>query len=134
MTVLLGLAWLPAWLYGSIADWHQSGITRMFSNVCHQQPDRIFGGDGNYPAICSRCTGIYSGFAVGLWVVFWGINTSKELPARHVKVTILIITVIIGLDILAQWINLLEGSNLQRAALGLIWGVALMSILLTRNK
>ncbi len=134
MSLLLGLAWLPVFLYENFADWHTSGITRVFSSVCHQQPDRMFSVGESYPAVCSRCSGIYTGFAIGLWVALWGINTSKILPRKQVIVIIVVITVIIGLDILAQWITIWEGSNFQRAVLGLIWGLTLMSILITRNK
>jgi len=35
-----------------------------FSFVCHQMPDRSFHLQGNKFAVCSRCTGIYSGIAL----------------------------------------------------------------------
>ncbi len=39
------------------------GIYKFFSFVCHQIPERSFHIAGYKFAVCSRCTGLYSGFA-----------------------------------------------------------------------
>lgn len=41
-----------------------SSIYQTFSFVCHQIPERSFYVAGNKFAVCSRCTGLYAGFAV----------------------------------------------------------------------
>src|SRR5215471_18385969 len=41
-----------------------TAIYRTFSFVCHQIPERSFHLAGYQFAVCSRCTGIYAGFAV----------------------------------------------------------------------
>jgi len=41
-----------------------SAIYKVFSFLCHQIPERSFHLAGHQFAVCSRCTGIYSGFAV----------------------------------------------------------------------
>ena len=41
-----------------------SSIYKTFSFVCHQIPERSFHLAGNKFAVCSRCTGLYSGFAL----------------------------------------------------------------------
>jgi len=41
-----------------------AAIYKAFSLVCHQLPDRSFHVAGNQFAVCSRCTGLYSGFAI----------------------------------------------------------------------
>ena len=43
-----------------------SSIFGTFSFVCHQIPERSFHLAGNKFAVCSRCTGLYSGFAVAV--------------------------------------------------------------------
>jgi uncharacterized membrane protein len=43
-----------------------SSIYRTFSFVCHQIPERSFHLAGNKFAVCSRCTGLYSGFAIAV--------------------------------------------------------------------
>jgi uncharacterized membrane protein len=41
-----------------------SSLYQAFSFVCHQIPERSFHLDGQKFAVCSRCTGLYAGFAV----------------------------------------------------------------------
>src|SRR5437588_6269025 len=41
-----------------------SSIYKTFSFVCHQIPERSFHLAGSKFAVCSRCTGLYSGFAL----------------------------------------------------------------------
>jgi uncharacterized membrane protein len=43
-----------------------SSIYHAFSYFCHQIPERSFHLDGNKFAVCSRCTGLYSGFAIAV--------------------------------------------------------------------
>src|SRR5690349_15498240 len=43
-------------------------IYKAFSFVCHQIPERSFHLAGHQFAVCSRCTGLYSGFAVAALV------------------------------------------------------------------
>ena len=50
------------------ADQHPqfaSAIYKAFSFVCHQIPERSFHIAGYKFAVCSRCTGLYAGFALG---------------------------------------------------------------------
>jgi uncharacterized membrane protein len=49
------------------ANQHQqfaSAIYKTFSFLCHQLPDRSFHLAGHQFAVCSRCTGLYVGFAL----------------------------------------------------------------------
>ena len=41
-------------------------IYRAFAPLCHQLPERSYFIDGHKFAVCSRCTGIYAGFAFTL--------------------------------------------------------------------
>ena len=43
-------------------------IYRAFSFVCHQIPERSFHLGGHQFGVCSRCTGLYAGFAVAALV------------------------------------------------------------------
>ncbi len=43
-------------------------IYKAFSFVCHQIPERSFHLAGHQFAVCSRCTGLYSGFAAAALV------------------------------------------------------------------
>src|ERR1044072_6320796 len=42
------------------------GIYRGFGVFCHQRPDRSYFIEGHKLAVCSRCTGLYAGFALTL--------------------------------------------------------------------
>src|SRR5215510_7810628 len=42
------------------------GIYQGFGVFCHQRPDRSFFIEGHKLAVCSRCTGLYAGFAITL--------------------------------------------------------------------
>jgi len=44
-------------------------IYRAFGTLCHQIPERSYFIDGHKLAVCSRCTGIYAGFAFTLLLV-----------------------------------------------------------------
>ena len=43
-----------------------AGIYHAFALVCHQLPGRSYFIDGHKIAVCSRCTGLYGGFALTL--------------------------------------------------------------------
>lgn len=43
-----------------------ASIYTAFSYACHQIPERSFHLAGNKFAVCSRCTGLYSGFAIAV--------------------------------------------------------------------
>lgn len=45
-----------------------AAIYKTFSFVCHQIPERSFHIAGHQFAVCSRCTGLYSGFAIAALV------------------------------------------------------------------
>jgi uncharacterized membrane protein len=45
-----------------------SSIYKVFSFVCHQIPERSFHLAGHQFGVCSRCTGLYTGFAVAALV------------------------------------------------------------------
>jgi len=63
LTILLAIITAPlasAFGYTSFA----SSIYKTFSFVCHQIPERSFHIAGYKFAVCSRCTGLYSGFAI----------------------------------------------------------------------
>ena len=134
MSAAILLAMVPAFIYGSPAEWADSWIVAFFADVCHQQPNRMFEISDSYPAICSRCTGIYAGFSASLWLASLGTMQRFTLPRKPVIMIILFITFVIGFDILAQWINWWEGSNIQRATLGLFWSTAIVSIFVTNKK
>ena len=61
--VLVGLI-IGAPLLQSSHPAFSASIYETFSFVCHQIPERSFHLAGHQFAVCSRCTGLYSGFAI----------------------------------------------------------------------
>jgi uncharacterized membrane protein len=43
-------------------------IYQAFSHLCHQLPERSFFIAGHKLAVCARCTGLYAGFAIAVFV------------------------------------------------------------------
>src|SRR5438128_11258900 len=58
-------------------------VYKGFSFVCHQIPERSFHVAGRQFAVCSRCTGLYSGFAMAALVYPLARSLkSSDTPAR----------------------------------------------------
>ncbi len=92
-----------------------SFIYYIYSFVCHQDPARSFFLMGNQLAVCSRCTGIYSGaFLFILFSPVWKPKLSKK------NVIILAIPLIAGK--LMEWIVGFS-SNIERFITGFPFGI-----------
>ena len=62
LTSLIAIAPLTADTHTQLA----TNIYRAFAVLCHQLPERSYFIAGHKLAVCSRCTGLYAGFAVTL--------------------------------------------------------------------
>lgn len=51
--------------------WYERLIAGFGSGLCHQLPERSFEAGGVFFPVCSRCTGIYVGFAFALATLLW---------------------------------------------------------------
>ena len=89
--------------------------------LCHQKSERSFILNGNQMAFCSRCTAIWLGFSIGLFImIFYKIKLDD-------KILILIILSLfpIGIEGGGQLIGLWESTNISRTITGLIVGIAI---------
>jgi uncharacterized membrane protein len=50
----------------SLLGLHHPAIERVFATLCHQQAERSLVLQGEPMLICSRCAGLYAGFALGM--------------------------------------------------------------------
>src|SRR5262245_59186301 len=66
--VWLGLIFAAPLLAAKGRVFSAMAIYRSLSGICHQLPARSFHLHGFPLAVCSRCTGVYVGFALGLMV------------------------------------------------------------------
>ena len=107
----------------ALASGHQSiayNIYLVFSYVCHQIPARSFFVDQHPFAVCSRCTGIYSGFLIG--VIAYPLARSlrhTETPARKwLFVAAAPLAVDFSLEFLGIWNNTHSSRFVTGALLG----------------
>ena len=95
-------------------------IVLFFSRICHQAPDRSFCLLGQPLAVCSRCTGIYVGFLLGVIVYpFFKTLGRVTLPGRRVLLLGVVPTV---LEVLLVRLGLIQDDPMVRSVTGSILG------------
>lgn len=120
--LILGAPILASQSHFGLASW----FYLVFSNVCHQMPDRSFF-IANFPlAICHRCTGIYLGFILGS--LFKNPFLYRSTVIR--RVWILASTIPLIIDALLPFAGIGTGSAGSRFLTGLLFGTMLSSLLL----
>ena len=102
--------------YEDLAD----GIYRAFAPFCHQFPERSYFIDGHKFAVCSRCTGIYFGFAFTL-LLYTLVRSLRnaEFPARH---WILLAALPLAIDWSLTFFGIWENTHTSRLVTGLLLG------------
>lgn len=105
-----------------------SAIYFFFHKICHQIPERSFFLWGKQLAVCSRCTGLYSGFLLAALIYPMLFPLKRvEVPPRWL---LLLALVPMGLDLFADAIGIFENSLLSRLISGIILGVAVLFFVL----
>jgi len=88
-------------------------------SLCHQKASRSFFINGNQMPFCSRCTAIWLGITIGLFLVFF-----YKIKLNDKFVFVIIAGVIpIGIDGLGQMFGFWESTNLIRVVTGLTIGI-----------
>lgn len=102
--------------HGEIAG----AIYRGFSVLCHQRPDRSYFIDGHKLGVCSRCTGIYFGFALTLlaYPLLRSLRTTTT-PARK---WLLLATLPLLIDFSLTFFGVWENTHTSRLLTGLLLG------------
>jgi uncharacterized membrane protein len=115
---------LPAILNhaGQSASLVSAGTSFFFSFVCHQIPERSFHLWGIPLAVCSRCSGVYAGFFIGV-LAFPLIRKGREEgypPPWILGAAAIPVVIDFGLSHLGIW----GSTHILRAATGLVLGGA----------
>lgn len=109
--------WLP--LPESIVDFNRNWI----SFICHTSESRAFNLNDNAMILCSRCTGIYLSFGLGLIMSFF-ISFPHKL--RNKRTLLLGISFgIILIDVILNALNIFSNTLWSRFVTGLIFGQTL---------
>ncbi|HSP62255.1 MAG TPA: DUF2085 domain-containing protein [Pyrinomonadaceae bacterium] len=97
-----------------------SPIYRAFSFVCHQIPERSFHLAGHQFAVCSRCTGLYSGFAVAALVYPLAYSLKRiDTPRR---LWLILATVPLLIDFSLTYFGVWSNTHLTRFSTGALLG------------
>ena len=105
-----------------------SPIYQAFSFVCHQIPERSFHLSGHQFGVCSRCTGLYTGFAVAALIYPFARSLKRtDTPAR---VWLILAALPLGIDFALGYFSIWSNTQLSRFLTGaLLSSVAVFYIL-----
>ncbi|HBB98278.1 MAG TPA: hypothetical protein DC054_23085 [Blastocatellia bacterium] len=103
-------------------------IYKAFSFVCHQIPERSFHLAGYKFAVCSRCTGLYSGFALA--ALIYPIVRSLRQTETPSILWLFLATVPLVIDFSLGYFSIWQNNHASRFATGALLGsVAVFYIL-----
>jgi uncharacterized membrane protein len=96
------------------------GIYRGFGVFCHQRPDRSYFIEGHKLAICSRCTGLYAGFAFTLLIypLLRSLRSAATPPRRVLFLSAVPLLIDFSLTFFGVWENTHTSRLLTGALLG----------------
>ena len=91
-----------------------------FSKLCHQLPERSYFIDGHKLAVCSRCTGIYAGFALTLlaYPLIRSLRNTAMPPRSVLILSAVPLAIDFGLTFLGVWQNTHTSRLLTGALVG----------------
>ena len=105
-----------------------SSIYKVFGFVCHQIPERSFHIAGYKFAVCSRCTGLYSGFALAA-LVFPLVRSLRQTETPSI-VWLFLAAAPLVIDFSLGYFSIWQNNHASRFATGALLGsVAVFYIL-----
>jgi uncharacterized membrane protein len=97
-----------------------SAIYKFFSFLCHQIPERSFHIAGHKFAVCSRCTGLYSGFAFA--TLGYPIFRSLKRTDTPRIIWLLLSAVPLLIDFSLTYFGIWQNTHLTRFTTGALFG------------
>ena len=105
-----------------------SPIYKTFSFVCHQIPERSFHMSGHQFGVCSRCTGLYTGFAVA--ALIYPLARSLKRTDTPSRVWLFLAAVPLAIDFALTYFGIWPNTQLSRFLTGaLLSSVAVFYIM-----
>ena len=99
-----------------------TGIYRAFGTLCHQLPERSYFIDGHKLAVCSRCTGLYAGFAFTLLLYpLIGSLKNTVMPPRS---WLVLATIPLAIDFSVNFFGFWHNTHTSRLLTGALLGGA----------
>src|SRR5438874_11784609 len=93
-----------------------SAIYQAFSFVCHQIPERSFHIAGHQFAVCSRCTGLYAGFALAASI--YPLARSLKRSDTPPRIWLVLAAVPLVIDFALGYFSIWENTHLSRFLTG----------------
>lgn len=97
-------------------------IYKAYRFVCHQFSDRSFHLAGHQFAVCSRCTGLYSGFAVA--VLAYPLLRSLRSTESPPRLWLILAAVPLAVDFALGYFSIWQNNHLSRFSTGALLGAA----------
>jgi uncharacterized membrane protein len=97
-----------------------AGIYRAFGSVCHQLPERSYFIDGHKLAVCSRCTGLYGGFAFTL--LAYPLVRSLRNTATPARKWLVLAAIPTFIDLSLTFFGIWQNTHISRLLTGLLLG------------
>ena len=95
-------------------------IYQTFSYLCHQIPERSFHLAGHQFAVCSRCTGLYAGFAFATLALPL-VRPLKRTDTPHV-IWLLLSAVPLAIDFGLTYFEIWQNNHFTRVTTGALFG------------
>lgn len=96
----------------------------VFDLVCHQKPERSFAINGESMAVCSRCLGIYGGFAI--IVLLMPLIPRFFTVINSLLLKLIVISIVVNLlDVIANQFSIWSNTLHSRLLLGASFGIFL---------
>jgi uncharacterized membrane protein len=95
-------------------------IYRAFSYVCHQIPERSFFIAGHPFAVCSRCTGLYAGFAAATFA--YPLVRSLRHTEAPPRKWLFLAAAPLAIDFAVSYLGIWENTHSSRFATGALLG------------
>jgi len=95
-------------------------IYRAFGTLCHQIPERSYFIDGHKLAVCSRCTGIYAGFAFTL--LLYPLLRSLRNTSTPPRSLLILAALPLAIDFSLTFCGIWENTHTSRLLTGLLLG------------
>src|SRR5712692_4638318 len=95
-------------------------IYKAFSFLCHQIPERSFHITGHQFGVCSRCTGLYSGFAVA--ALLYPLARSLKRTDAPRRIWLFLAAAPLAIDFALGYFSIWENTQLSRFVTGALLG------------
>jgi uncharacterized membrane protein len=97
-------------------------IYRAFGIFCHQRPDRSYFIEGHKLAVCSRCTGLYAGFAITL--LLYPLIRSLRIATNPPRIFLILAAIPLAVDFSMTFFGIWENTHTSRLLTGALLGSA----------